>query len=391
MKKNTILGISAFYHDSAAAVIKDGKILAAAQEERFTRVKGDSRFPHHAIDYCLREAKLTIDEVEHIIFYENSVDKFERLLVTAHLTAPKSLRMFLKAMPKWLSINLWMETLVSRELGIKKRRILFCDHHKAHAASAFFPSPFETAAILTIDGVGEWSTATFGKGEKNRIRLLKEMRFPNSLGLLYSAFTFYTGFKINSGEYKMMGLAPYGEPKYADLIRSELIRINPDGSIALNQRYFNYTFGLKTINKKFETLFGKKARKPSEPLTQQDMDMAASIQKVTEDVVIAMATHVREQTGCENLVLAGGVALNVVAIGKLQSQSIFKKIWVQPAAGDAGGALGAALYCWHEKLNKPRAPMQNDGMQGSFLGPAISSAGKTENERLKNLGGVWTM
>lgn len=239
MKKNTILGISAFYHDSAAAVIKDGKILAAAQEERFTRVKGDSRFPHHAIDYCLREAKLTIDEVEHIIFYENSVDKFERLLVTAHLTAPKSLRMFLKAMPKWLSINLWMETLVSRELGIKKRRILFCDHHKAHAASAFFPSPFETAAILTIDGVGEWSTATFGKGEKNRIRLLKEMRFPNSLGLLYSAFTFYTGFKINSGEYKMMGLAPYGEPKYADLIRSELIRINPDGSIALNQRYFN--------------------------------------------------------------------------------------------------------------------------------------------------------
>lgn len=390
MKKNVVLGISAFYHDSAAAILKDGIIIAAAQEERFTRIKGDSSFPHHAIDYCLQECGISIDDVGTIVFYENSVDKFERLLMSVHMTVPKSILSFWAAMPKWLTGNLWMESMIAKELGIKKRKILFCAHHMSHAASAFYPSPFEEAAILTVDGVGEWSTATYGIGKGNTIRLDRELRFPNSLGLLYSAFTFYTGFKINSGEYKLMGLAPYGEPKYADVICRELIHINNDGTIILNQKYFNYTFGIRTINKKFEVLFGKAARKPESPITQHEMDIAASIQKVTNDVILKMALHVKKETAVKNLVLAGGVALNVVAMGKLLKESGFEKIWIQPAAGDAGGALGAALYMWYGMLDKKRSTERGDIMQGSFLGPEIPLNGKKDNELLEELGGEWT-
>jgi len=390
VKNDVVLGISAFYHDSAAAVIKAGVIAAAAQEERFTRIKGDSSFPHHAIDYCLQAGGVSIEDVGYIVFYENSVDKFERLLTSAHMTAPKSIRSFWAAMPKWLTGNLWMENLVSKELGVKKRKILFCGHHMSHAASAFYPSPFEDAAVLTIDGVGEWSTATYGIGQGNAIRLEKELRFPNSLGLLYSAFTYYTGFKINSGEYKLMGLAPYGEPRYADLICEKLIHINADGSIILNQLYFDYTFGVKTINKRFEALFGKPARMPESPITRHDMDIAASIQKVTNDVILKMALHIKKETGMKNLALAGGVALNVVAMGKLLRESGFERIWIQPAAGDAGGALGAALFVWYGMLGKKRSAEPGDSMQGSFLGPEISLNGKRDNELLKKLGGVWT-
>lgn len=390
MKKNVVLGISAFYHDSAAAILKDGIIIAATQEERFTRIKGDSSFPHNAIDYCLQECGISIDDVGTIVFYENSVDKFERLLMSVHMTVPKSILSFWAAMPKWLTGNLWMESMIAKELGIKKRKILFCAHHMSHAASAFYPSPFEEAAILTVDGVGEWSTATYGIGKGNTIRLDRELRFPNSLGLLYSAFTFYTGFKINSGEYKLMGLAPYGEPKYYDTIVKELIHINEDGSIVLNQKYFDYTWGVKTINRNFESLFGKATRKLESPITQHDMDIAASIQKVTNDVILKMALHVKKETAVKNLVLAGGVALNVVAMGKLLKESGFEKIWIQPAAGDAGGALGAALYVWYGMLDKKRSTERGDIMQGSFLGPEIPLNGKKDNELLKELGGEWT-
>ena len=391
MNNNVVLGISAFYHDSAAAIIKGGIIIAAAQEERFTRIKGDSSFPHHAIDYCLQECGISIDDVGYIVFYENSIDKFERLLVSIHMTIPKSIISFWAAMPKWLTGNLWMESLIAKELGIKKHKILFCGHHMSHAASAFYPSPFEEAAILTVDGVGEWSTATFGIGKGNAIRLEKELRFPNSLGLLYSAFTFYTGFKINSGEYKLMGLAPYGEPKYYDIIVKELIHMNKDGSIVLNQKYFDYTWGVKTINRNFESLFGKAARKPESPITKHEMDIAASIQKVTNEIILKMSLHVKKETGCKNLVLAGGVALNVVAMGNLLKESGFDKIWIQPAAGDAGGALGAALYVWYGILDKKRTTERGDIMQGSFLGPEIQQNSKKDNELLKGLGGEWTL
>jgi carbamoyltransferase len=391
LKNNVVLGISAFYHDSAAAIIKGGIIIAAAQEERFTRIKGDNSFPHNAINYCLHECGISIDDVGHIVFYENSVDKFERLLVSVHMTVPKSIVSFWAAMPKWLTGNLWMESLIAKELGIKKHKILFCSHHMSHAASAFYPSPFEDAAILTVDGVGEWSTATYGIGKGNMIHLEKELRFPNSLGLLYSAFTFYTGFKINSGEYKLMGLAPYGEPKYAATICKELIHVNPDGTIILNQKYFDYTWGIKTINKRFENLFGHSARKPESPITQHEMDIAASIQNVTNEIILKMALHVKKETGSKNLVLAGGVALNVVAMGKLLKESGFDRIWIQPAAGDAGGALGAALYVWYSVMGKQRIVEPLDSMQGSFLGPEISLNGKKDNELLKELGGEWTL
>lgn len=391
MKNNVVLGISAFYHDSAAAIIKDGIIIAAAQEERFTRIKGDSSFPHNAIDYCLKECGISVDDVGYIVFYENSVDKFERLLVSVHMTVPKSIISFLAVMPKWLTGNLWMESMVSKELGIKKHKILFCNHHLSHAASAFYPSPFDEASILTVDGVGEWSTATYGIGKGNAIYLEKELRFPNSLGLLYSAFTFYTGFKINSGEYKLMGLAPYGEPKFADTICKELIHINADGTIILNQKYFNYTWDLKTINKKFENLFGKAARKPESPITRHEMDIAASIQLVTNEIILKMALHVKKETGCKNLVLAGGVALNVVAMGNLLKKSGFEKIWIQPAAGDAGGALGSALYIWYSMLEKKRSVEPGDSMKGSFLGPEILPNDKNDNRKLEDLGGEWTL
>lgn len=383
-----ILGISAYYHDSAAAIVVDGDIVAAAQEERFTRIKADNRFPHHAIGYCLEEANVTLDDVTHIIFYEDSIVKFERILTMAHLTSPKSIVNFLAAMPKWLTKNLWMESVIQKELGCKKR-ILSCPHHVSHAASAFYPSPFKNAAILTIDGVGEWSTTTYGIGNENEVKMLAESRYPNSLGLLYSAFTYYTGFKINSGEYKLMGLAPYGTPKYARLIKEKLIHINEDGTIILNQKYFKYTYALETINQNFEALFGKKARKPESPITQHEMDIAASIQQVTNEIVLKMAKHVRKETGEKNLVLAGGVALNVVTMGEVRRNSDFDNIWIQPAGGDAGGALGAALYAYYMLLGKERVVLPEDSMKGSFLGPEIKVESVQDDEMLNRLGGCW--
>ena len=369
MSKHIVLGISAFYHDSAAAIVQDGKIIAAAQEERFTRIKGDASFPHHAVDYCLSACAVSIEDVDDIVFYEKPLEKFERLLQSQHWTVPKSIVAFLYAMPKWLTENLWMEKGIAKALGLPKKRILFRSHHESHASSAFYPSPFDKAAILTVDGVGEWTTAAWGIGEGNQIKLMKHMMYPNSLGLLYSAFTFYAGFKINDGEYKLMGLAPYGKPRFAELIKKELICIGEDGSFVMNQTYFSYTHGIKTINKKFEELFGKPARKPESEITQFDMDIAASIQTVTTEVLLKMARHVRKETGCENLVLAGGVALNVVSMGALQRDAGFERVWIQPAAGDAGGALGAALSVWYEHNERP-VP-QKDCMGGSFLGPTI--------------------
>ena len=388
MTATRILGISAYYHDSAAALVEDGKIIAAAQEERFTRIKGDAAFPHHAIAYCLETAGIGEHQLDYVVFYENPIVKFERLLTTYHLTAPNSWRSFLKAFPDWLTRKLWLENEIAKEMGIKKR-IYFCDHHLSHAASAFFPSPFADAAILTVDGVGEWSTATFGIGRGEQIELLEEIRFPNSFGLLYSAFTYYTGFKINSGEYKLMGLAPYGEPKYVDLIREKLIHLNPDGSVILNQHYFDYVGGLTMTNHRFHQLFGSPPRQPESQITQKEMDIAASIQVILNDAVVAMARYVYQQTQQENLCLAGGVALNVVAMGKLSREKIFRQLWIQPAAGDAGGALGAALWFWHQKLGNKRTPHQTDGMQGAFLGTDILPASEFDDAVLKRLEAVW--
>lgn len=388
MKQTRILGLSAYYHDSAAALVEDGQIIAAAQEERFTRIKGDAAFPHHAISYCLEAAGIGEHQLDYVVFYENPVVKFERLLTTYHLTAPNSWRSFLRAFPDWLTRKLWLESEIAREMGIKKR-IYFCDHHLSHAASAFFPSSFSKAAILTIDGVGEWSTVTFGVGRGNQIQLLEEIRFPNSFGLLYSAFTYYTGFKINSGEYKLMGLAPYGEPKYADLIREKLIHLNPDGSIILNQYYFDYVGGLTMTNEHFHQLFGGSPRSPESLITQREMDIAASIQVILNEAVLAMARYVQQQTQQEYLCLAGGVALNVVAMGKLFSEGLFRQLWIQPAAGDAGGAVGAALWMWHQKLGNSRIPDQPDAMQGGFLGPNIPPASESDDRVLKRLEAVW--
>ncbi|MEH2283913.1 MAG: carbamoyltransferase [Nostoc sp.] len=388
MSKTRILGISAYYHDSAAALVEDGKIIAAAQEERFTRIKADAEFPHHAIDYCLEAAGIDEHQLDYVVFYENPVVKFERLLTTYHLTAPKSWRSFLKAFPDWLTRKLWLESEIAKEMGIKKR-IYFCDHHLSHAASAFFPSPFAEAAVLTIDGVGEWSTATFGIGRENQIQLLKEIRFPNSFGLLYSAFTYYTGFKINSGEYKLMGLAPYGEPKYADLIREKLIHLNSDGSIILNQHYFDYVGGLTMTNDRFHQLFGGSPRPPESLITQKEMDIAASIQVILNEAVLAIARYIHQQTQQENLCLAGGVALNVVAMGKLSCEGLFRQLWIQPAAGDAGGALGAALWFWHQKLSNIRTPIQPDAMQGAFLGTNIPPACELDDAMLERIEAVW--
>jgi len=387
-EKTRILGISAYYHDSAAALVEDGRIVAAAQEERFTRIKGDASFPHNAIGYCLDAGGVHEKDLDYVVFYENPFVKFERLLTTYHWTAPKSLRSFLHAFPSWLTGKLWMENEIAQEMGIKKR-IYFCDHHLSHAASAFFPSPFEKAAILTIDGVGEWSTTTYGKGEGNRIELFDQIRFPNSLGLLYSAFTFYTGFKINSGEYKLMGLAPYGVPKYVDAIRDKLVRIKDDGSIAMNQDYFDYLGGLTMTNSRFNELFGGPPRKPETLITQKEMDVAASIQVVLNEAVLTMARHVQKKTGMENIVLAGGVSLNVVAMGLLSMEGLFKKVWIQPGAGDAGGSIGAALWMWHQKLGHPRVPESPDGMQGAFLGPDIPPASAADDALLEKLGAVW--
>lgn len=387
-KGTTILGISAYYHDSAAALLRDGEIVAACQEERFSRIKGDESFPHNAIATCLDQANISEDEVDYIIFYENPFTKFERLLTSYHLTAPNSLRSFLAAMPNWLTDKLWLENQIAREMGIKKR-IYFCDHHLSHAASAFFPSPFDKAAILTIDGVGEWSTTTFGTGSGNTIHLKRHIRFPNSLGLLYSAFTYYTGFKINSGEYKMMGLAPYGTPKYADCIVDKLVRLKNDGSFVLNLHYFDYVGGLTMTNDRFHSLFGGPPREPETLITQRIMDLAASIQAVLENIILRMARHVRRETGMKDLVMAGGVALNVVAAGKISSAGIFDQMWIQPASGDAGGAIGSALWMWHEKLRNPRKPHPGDAMKGAFLGVEIPSGSKRDDEVLLRLGAEW--
>jgi carbamoyltransferase len=386
--KRRILGVSAYYHDSAAALIEDGEIIAASQEERFTRIKGDSSFPHHAVAFCLDRAGIAEDEVDYVVFYENPHAKFERLLSTYHHTAPSSLSSFLRSMPSWLTRKLWLGQNMRNELGINKR-VYFCDHHLSHAASAFYPSPFQEAAILTIDGVGEWSTSTYGVGRGKEIDLLQQIRFPNSAGLLYSAFTYYTGFKINSGEYKLMGLAPYGTPKYAHLIEEHLVRIKEDGSIVLNQKYFNYVGGLTMTNERFHSLFGAPPRKPESMITQKEMDLASSIQSVLNKIILRMGNYVHEKTKQKNLVLAGGVALNVVSMGLLSTEGPFDNIWIQPAAGDAGAALGAAYWLWYQLPATSRHAMQHDAMEGAFLGFEIEADCPDDDEMLNKLGAVW--
>ncbi|MBF0484181.1 MAG: carbamoyltransferase [Candidatus Omnitrophica bacterium] len=368
-----ILGISAFYHDSAAALIKDGEIIAAAQEERFTRKKHDHNFPKRAVEFCLAKAGITVLDLADVVFYDKPFIKFERLLETYLMFAPLGLRSFIKAMPLWLKQKLNLNKTIRKELG-HDVNVLFADHHESHAASAFYPSPFQKAAIITLDGVGEWSTLTFGMGEDNKISLYKEIRFPHSLGLLYSAFTYYTGFRVNSGEYKLMGLAPYGEPTYTELIKKELLDIRPDGSFKLNMKYFDYCAGLTMINKKFCDIFGRPARKPEEKIEQFHMDVARSIQAVTEEIILKIAQHVKQETNAEYLCLAGGVALNCVANGKIAASGLFKRIWIQPAASDSGGALGAALTVWYNHYQQPRqADNVHDMQKASLLGPEFSN------------------
>jgi carbamoyltransferase len=369
-----ILGISAFYHDSAAALVVDGDIVAAAQEERFTRKKHDSGFPLHAIQYCLEEGKLTPQQLDYVGFYDKPLLKFERLLETYLSFAPAGLRSFLKAMPLWLQEKLHLPRQMNKGLrGQYQKRYVFAEHHQSHAASAFFPSPFEQAAILTLDGVGEWATASYGYGRGNRITLTHELHFPHSLGLLYSAFTYFCGFKVNSGEYKLMGLAPYGEPKYAGLILEKLVHLKADGSLRMDMSYFNYCQGLRMTSRKFERLFGGPPRKPEAPLTEREMDLAASVQKVTEEIMLRAARHVHRETALKNLCLAGGVALNCVGNGRLLREGPFEKLWIQPAAGDAGGALGVALLIWHQLLGNDRRAAAGDAQHGSLLGPRFSN------------------
>jgi carbamoyltransferase len=407
-----ILGISAFYHDSAACLVRDGEIIAAAQEERFTRVKHDHNFPVQAARYCLKEAGITAEQLDFVAFYDKPLLKFDRLLETYLDYAPAGFRSFLKSMPLWMKEKLWMPDLIRTEMaranGIDDERaakragkkfvwkLLFGDHHESHAASAFYPSPFEEAAILTIDGVGEWATSSIGIGKGNEITLLKELRFPDSLGLLYSAFTYYTGFKVNSGEYKVMGLAPYGDPKYVALIKDKLAEVRDDGSIRMNHEYFSYSQGLRMTNRAFDRIFDGPPRRAESKITQREMDLARSIQVITEEAMLKMAAHAHKETGMKKLCLAGGVALNCVANGRLLREGPFDDIWIQPAAGDAGGALGIALAIWHRYLGKPRTsaekagtwvsvnhaqdarattvPSYADGMKGSYLGPQNSVA-----------------
>jgi carbamoyltransferase len=354
-------------------LLVDGQIVAAAQEERFTRKKADHRFPQHAIEYCLLEAGLGPGDLDHVAFYDKPLTKFERLLETYFAFAPAGFRSFRQAMPLWLKQKLYLPREMDRGLGGNYRgRYIFTDHHESHAASAFFPSPFDQAAIITLDGVGEWSTSCYGVGQGNRLTLSHEVRFPHSLGLLYSAFTYYAGFKVNSGEYKVMGLAPYGEPVYRDLILEHLIDLKADGSFRLDMRYFNYCQGLTMTNQRFHQLFGGPPRKPESLVTQREMNLAASIQSVTEEVMLRTARHVQRETGQKNLVLAGGVALNCVANGRILRETNFDQVWIQPAAGDAGGALGAAQFVWHQLLDQPRSPAGKDAQQGTFLGPQFS-------------------
>jgi len=369
-----ILGISAFYHDSAATLVRDGEIIAAAQEERFTRKKHDNQFPSNAVEYCLQAGDISADRLDYVVFYEKPLAKFERLLETYIGYAPRGFRQFLMGMPLWLRLKLHLPREMDRALHNKyKGRYIFTEHHESHAASAFFPSPFGEAAILTMDGVGEWATGSFGTGRGNKIELTHVMQFPHSLGLLYSAFTYFTGFRVNSGEYKMMGLAPYGEPKYYDLIMEKLIDLKEDGSFRLDMSYLPYCHKTVMTGSKFEKLFGGRLRRPESPLTQREMDIAASIQAVTEEIMMRAARYVHHQTGMKNLVLAGGVALNCVGNGRILREGPFDNIWIQPAAGDAGGALGAALLVWYQLLGNERKVDGRDKQQGSLLGPAYSN------------------
>ena len=367
-----ILGISAYYHDSAACLLKDGEIIAAAQEERFTRKKHDHNFPKEAVNYCLGFAGINIDQVEFVAFYDKPFLKFERLLETYLTYAPIGIKSFIKAIPLWINQKLWMKEIIKNELSYEGI-VLFPEHHESHAASAFFASPYDKAAFLTIDGVGEWTTTSYGIGNHNKLEILADIKYPHSIGLLYSAFTYYTGFKVNSGEYKVMGLAPYGEPKYVDSILNELIDLKEDGSFKMNMEYFNFNAGLTMTNDKFHKLFGGPPRKPESKLTQKEMDLARSVQDVTEEVMIRMARHIKKETGMNYLCLAGGVALNCVANGKILRENIFDDIWIEPAAGDAGGALGAALYIWYQYLgNERKADNKTDFQKGSYLGPEFS-------------------
>ena len=371
-----ILGLSAFYHDSAAVLLGDGEIVAAAQEERFTRKKHDHHFPGNAVRYCLEEAGIRPGDLDYVGFYDKPGAKFERLIQTYVAHAPAGFRSYLRAMPLWLKSKLHLPAEIDKALGHEYRgRYVFADHHESHAASAFFPSPFEEAAILTLDGVGEWSTTTLGHGRGNTVRLSHEIRFPHSLGLLYSAFTYYTGFRVNSGEYKVMGLAPYGEPRFADLIRRHLIHIKDDGSFWMDQRYFNYCVGTVMTSAAFHELFGGPPRSPESLVTQRDMDLAASVQVVCEEVMLKSARHLHAITGSKNLVMAGGVALNCVGNGRILREGPFEKIWIQPAAGDAGGALGVAQLIWHHVLGQPRHVGDADSLRGSLLGPRFDGAG----------------
>ena len=390
----SILGISAFYHDSAATIIIDGKIIAAAQEERFTRIKHDSSYPFNAIEFVLNYSNLKLSDIDQVIFFEKPFLKFERLLETYVAFAPKGFKSFCMAMPVWLRDKLFQKKMLLNELKKhddkfnNEKKIFFSDHHLSHAASAFFPSPFKDAVVLTADGVGEWATTTVAVGNGNNLEIKKEIHFPHSLGLLYSAFTYYTGFKVNSGEYKLMGLAPYGKPIYEDKIINNLIDIKEDGTFRLDQDYFNYATGLTMTSSKFHNLFGQNPRNTkSEKLTQFHMDLAASIQKVTEDIMIRLAKSLKKEFNLNNLCLAGGVALNCVANGKILKEKIFDNIWVQPAAGDAGGSLGAALALWHIEQNNPRKVNPNDDMQGSYLGPEYTQK-EIEND-LTNVGAVF--
>ena len=376
MTSTSILGISAFYHDSAAALVVDGDIVAAAQEERFTRRKHDHEFPIHAIRYCLDEAGLRPEQIDYVGFYDKPFLKFERLLETYLAYAPAGFRSFIKFVPLWMRQKLHLPREIARGLdGRFTKQVVFTEHHESHAASAFFPSPFEEAAILTLDGVGEWATTTYGVGRGNRIELTHELRFPHSIGLMYSAFTYFTGFRVNSGEYKLMGLAPYGEPKYVDRILKHLVDLKDDGSFRMDMRYFEYCEGLKMTSPRFDDLFDGPPRRPESPITQREMDIAASIQEVTEEMMLRAMRHVHAETGMKHLCLAGGVALNCVGNGRILREGPFDNVWIQPAAGDAGGALGVAQFIWHQLLGKPRQVRTLDAQHGSLLGPRASSFG----------------
>ena len=370
----SILGISGLYHDSAAALVIDGKIIAAAQEERFTRIKHDPAMPVNAIEYCLAEANITAGDLDYVGFYDKPLTTFDRMLETYMSYAPTGFRSFKTAIPDWLKQKLRIPKAIRKALGKQyKKRVVFTEHHESHAASAFFPSPFEEAAIMTLDGVGEWATATIGTGQGNRIELTRELRFPHSLGLLYSALTYFCGFKVNSGEYKLMGLAPYGEPKFADIMLDKLIDLKEDGSFRMDMQYFNYCAGLTMTSKKFDGLFGGPPRKPESDLTQREMDLAASVQHVTEEIVLRMARFAQKETGMKNLCMAGGVALNCVANGRILREGPFDEVWIQPAAGDAGGALGVAQFIWYQLLNNPRTPESFDNQGPSYLGPKFGT------------------